>query len=590
MTGRDNAGGFGRRQLLRGAAVAGAALAANGTWATAAARANPGRRQVGPGRTVAVFGGGVSGLTAAHELAERGYAVTVYEPTALGGKARSMSVPGTGAGGRADLPGEHGFRFFPGCYQHVPDTMARIPFPGNANGVAGNLIRVESTVAGFPDLPPVTVPTEIAGLRELNPERIRNSLVAGFGFVPQLPPQELAFFGDRMMMWFTSSPERRFGEWEYRSWVDAVAANGKSQAYRDYLARALTRITVAAKSETSSARTIGTIGEALVFAGAGIAPQYRGGVDRILNGPTNEAWIDPWVAHLSGQGVRFVTGAGLTSLRLSGDRISGANVGGRAVQADWYVCAMPADRAAAILDDDILAADPALAGMRELVLDWMVGVQFYLRRPTGVPEGHIAALGSPWAITALRQAPMWRGDFAARYGDGTVVECLSADVSDWDTPGILFGKPAKQCSKDEVVQEVWAQLKRWLNTGTGWLRDDDLHSWFVDSGVHFEEGGNRNDTPLLVNTVGSWDHRPEAHSAIGNVFFCGDHVRTGIDLATMEGACEAGRKAANAVLDAAGDAAPRAAVFPMYAPPELEPFKRIDADRYRAGLPHLLDM
>ncbi|WP_146097460.1 hypothetical protein [Nocardia nova] len=67
-------------------------------------------------------------------------------------------------------------------------------------------------------------------------------------------------------------------------------------------------------------------------------------------------------------------------------------------------------------------------------------------------------------------------------------------------------------------------------------------------------------------------------------------MRTGIDLATDGGACEAGRKAANAVLDAAGDAAPRAAVFPMDAPPELEPFKRIDADRYRAGLPHLLDM
>ncbi|MGH8882130.1 MAG: hydroxysqualene dehydroxylase, partial [Stackebrandtia sp.] len=379
------------------------------------------RREVRHARAVAVFGGGVAGLTAAQELIDRGYAVTVYEPSVLGGKARSMSVPGTGAGGRADLPGEHGFRFFPGCYQHVPDTMARIPFPGNAHGVADNLIRVESTVAGFADLPPVTVPTEIAGLGQLTPDRLRNSLLAGLSFVPQLPPQELAFFGNRMLMWFTSSQERRFGEWEYIPWMDAVQAAGKSRAYREYLVRALTRITVAAKAETSSARTIGTIGEALVFAGAGIAPGYRGGVDRILNGPTSEVWIDPWVAHLSGQGVRFVHGAGLTNLRLSGDRITGAAVGGSAVHADWYVCAMPADRAATILDDAILTADPALAGMRELMLDWMVGVQFYLRRPTNVPEGHIAALGSPWAITALRQAPMWRGDFAARYGDGSVV-------------------------------------------------------------------------------------------------------------------------------------------------------------------------
>jgi len=65
--------------------------------------------------TVAVLGGGVGGLSAAHELVERGFDVRVYESRALfGGKARSFGVPGSGTGGRADLPAEHGFRFFPG--------------------------------------------------------------------------------------------------------------------------------------------------------------------------------------------------------------------------------------------------------------------------------------------------------------------------------------------------------------------------------------------------------------------------------------------------------------------------------------------
>ena len=35
--------------------------------------------------------------------------------------------PAPATGGRADLPAEHGFRFFPGFYRHVPDTMRRIP-------------------------------------------------------------------------------------------------------------------------------------------------------------------------------------------------------------------------------------------------------------------------------------------------------------------------------------------------------------------------------------------------------------------------------------------------------------------------------
>lgn len=82
------------------------------------------------GRRVAVFGAGVGGMTVAHELAERGFEVTVYERRAVpGGKARSLFVPGTGTGGRRDLPGEHGHRMVLGFYRNLPDTLSRIPAP-----------------------------------------------------------------------------------------------------------------------------------------------------------------------------------------------------------------------------------------------------------------------------------------------------------------------------------------------------------------------------------------------------------------------------------------------------------------------------
>src|SRR6478752_2682323 len=97
-------------------------------------------------KSVLVLGGGVAGMSAAHELVERGFDVEVHEAKAVpGGKARTIYVPGSGAGGRPDLPGEHGFRFFPSFYKHLPDTMKRIPFGTNAQGVFDNLVATDRT-------------------------------------------------------------------------------------------------------------------------------------------------------------------------------------------------------------------------------------------------------------------------------------------------------------------------------------------------------------------------------------------------------------------------------------------------------------
>src|SRR5215468_3739494 len=93
-------------------------------------------------RRVLILGGGIAGMSAAHELVERGFDVEVHEAKPVtGGKARSIAVAGSGCSGRPDLPGEHGFRFFPGFYKHLPDTMKRIPFAGQREGVYGNFVQ-----------------------------------------------------------------------------------------------------------------------------------------------------------------------------------------------------------------------------------------------------------------------------------------------------------------------------------------------------------------------------------------------------------------------------------------------------------------
>jgi hypothetical protein len=57
----------------------------------------------------------------------------------------------------------------------------------------------------------------------------------------------------------------------------------------------------------------------------------------------------------------------------------------------------------------------------------------------------------------------------------------------------------------------------------------------------------------------------------------------------MEGACEAGRRAANVILDRAG-APGRADVWPLQEPALYEPWKRLDADLFRTGRPHVFEI
>ena len=587
-------GTYTRRRFVEraGAGAAALGLAANPALARAIGGARPGRR-------VAVLGGGMAGLTVAHELAERGFKVDVYEPVALGGKARSIGVPGTAEGGRRRLPGEHGFRFFPGFYHHVPDTMRRIPYRGNPNGVWDNLVDTtegRSVRAGDrPDalfLGMLYDPNEVLtvnGLRRLLVEEIVKQ--------QWVPPHEAAYLVERLLVFFTSCDERRFGQWEHVSWWDFIGAAERSEEYQKIAARGLTRTLVAAKETVASSRTIGNMAEAFVMNIMGRGND--GALDRVLDAPTNEAWVNPWVRLLERLGVRFHMGQRVSALRTSGNRIEAAIVTdaagvSRRVEADWFVSAMPAERVRRLLTRDLLALDPALEGIRELFTDWMAGIQFYLRDRVDLTHGHLTFVDAPWALTALTQAQFWtERDFPADYGDGEAVDCLSVDISDWDTPGILYGKPAKRCSPGEVKREVWAQIRRHLrDSDPAILRRGILHSWFLDPGLRWDpaRGRNRNQTPLLVNTVGSWFKRPGARTRIPNLFLAGDYVQCDIDLATMEGGNETGRRAVAALLDAAGSSAPPPAMYRLYDPPEFEPLKAADRELYEAGLPNALDL
>jgi len=543
---------------------------------------------------VIVLGGGVGGMSAAQELAERGFRVHVYEKRSVpGGKARSIPVPGTGIDGRQDLPGEHGFRFFPRFYRHVTDTMKRIPYPGNRDGVYGNLVQASrDMLAQFGKAPlafPARFPRSVADV-ELMFEDMMQSGELG------ISKADLGFFAERIWQLMTSCSTRNEEQYERVSWWTYTDAANRSAAYQALLVQGLTRTLVAAKARVASTRSGGTVLTELVYATA----RPGRSDDNLLDGPTNMAWIDPWLTYLRELNVDYHLDAEVEAIHCKNGVIVGATIreGDKSIEVngDYFIAAVPVEVMAKLVTDEMLEKDPLLGGIQELAKDvsWMNGLQFFLSESVPIVNGHVSYIDTPWALTSISEEQFWTIDLA-NYGDGNVKGVLSVDISDWDTHGILTwpeGDPngkrltARDCTVEQIKEEVWEQIKKSVNVdGKEILKNEvRLHS-FLDPDISRDPSGRTDSEPLLVNKADTWHLRPQAWTHIPNLFLASDYVQTNTDLATMEAANEAARRAVNSIISASGANVPYCKIWKLYQPWVLAPVRWYDQCRYARGLP-----
>ncbi|MEU9454433.1 hypothetical protein [Streptomyces sp. NPDC048277] len=119
-----------------------------------------------------------------------------------------MSASGTG--GRSDLPAEHGFRFFPGFYQNLPDSMSRIPLSGGGTA-HDNLVSGSEEVA-FSKNSTLRLPARGSIVGTLSPDSLPAFLGTTLNLVGLVPLNEIAYFLQKMIVFVTSGPKRRMGQ------------------------------------------------------------------------------------------------------------------------------------------------------------------------------------------------------------------------------------------------------------------------------------------------------------------------------------------------------------------------------------------
>src|SRR5262245_34192782 len=367
---------------------------------------------------VFVLGGGVAGLTVAHELADRQFDVTVFERHPIcGGKARSMANVGSGTGGLNDLPAEHGFRFFPGFYFHLTDTMSRIVVDPLTGATADqNLVAAREIAIGQEGKPlflvkasrPQTLQEWVGALRQL----IEDPSLG-------IPLAEGRVFLKKLFCFLGAGRRRRLEQYEHTSWWDFIEADLKSAQYRAVLARGLSQSLVAMRPDKASTLTVGSM---LVQILLNIIRGEKS--DRVLNAPTNEAWIDPWVVKVKANpNVQVLTGHKVVSLAFNSgtNRIDSVTVqptGGAPVTVgtpgDYFLAAVPVDilQTDKVLFPDSFKLAAGLSrpgsssgndGVDKLETEWMNGVLFYMNRDVSAVHGHIIYANSRWALTSISQ-------------------------------------------------------------------------------------------------------------------------------------------------------------------------------------------
>jgi uncharacterized protein with NAD-binding domain and iron-sulfur cluster len=477
-------------------------------------------------KKVVVIGGGVAGLTAAHELQERGFKVVVYERNdQLGGKARSFRVPDKFPFLKSPLPkaihnqpAEHGFRFFPGFYKHLTDTLSRIPCPEPGNEkrrVVDHLVKPQWAAYARRNMPFFRIPTD----RPETADGWGSAIGTLLGNPPlRLSPFEVAFAVFKLASAMSMCIERRADELDGRTWWNYMRADEMSPSYQSIVVDGLTQNFVAMDSKMSSTKSVINILARLIddFLRAGLP------MDRILDGPTSEVWIDPWVRYLKVARraqipVAFKTGRAVHSLVFDGGsgRVAGIRLrrephpgapqveidddsigsrGGKPIETDasYFIAAVPVEAMQRMLYHSpplVRENAPSLANLDSNLLqtNWMSGIMYYLKADVTMEDtGHLVFIDSPWALTAISQKQFW----AAKDADaGKVRGILSVIISDWSKVSATIGKTARQTDTAlELVTETFEQIReslpRVVQSKLDWSKN--IVGWYVDPALRYK--------------------------------------------------------------------------------------------------------
>lgn len=307
-------------------------------------------------RSALVVGGGIAGLSAALELAERGYRVTLREASdVFGGRLATRDLdPGLGRSFRV----EHGLHMWFDNYRTFADILHRLDTrrlfrPYEVVNFYFRRYRPEAL-----ESTPKVFPLNLAGIVDRSPNLDWGDIAGSMGILPDVMGFRFGGLHDRL------------DHLTFFEWMDRVRV---STRFRDVIFQPAAHVTLNREDELSAA-------EMLLYMHMYFTSQPYA-FDRII--PTVDhgtAVIDPWVARLRGLGATVSSAAPVAGLRVEGDRVVG--LVGEPGTYDWVVLGLDVPGAKAVLGGSTTdaAGAAALSALRARVAHMDVAPTYRILR------------------------------------------------------------------------------------------------------------------------------------------------------------------------------------------------------------------
>lgn len=465
---------------------------------------------------IIIMGGGIGGLTVAHELVASSiasnYEIHIYERhNNIGGMARS----GQKSHVNAILPTEYCWRIYGPNYNNLREILKQIPLQhdvsktvhDNLVDISNYLIADQQTIVHMNNRP-----STLLDLRRV------------FRNVPFKQKRQVL---NKLLYCFLIST-KRLNALDNLSWADYVNPDHSlCHDMKKYIIDIMGPY-LGADAEKVNVPSVAKTLESFKLLNRPIS---------VMNGPTSDAWFTHWKTYLESKGVIFHLNSEITAIHEENNEIKHILLADHTKESgDAFFCSLPVESVARFESLNI----PNIQTLANHAHQLMMSIQLYFDKKINLPYQNTAMYipDSPWQLVIEPQGSIWSKHYSG------IADLWSIGLCNAVHPGRLIKKPFVECSHEEIKQEVWDQLiqsefKQYLALDTVQIVDYNVWDTYVFNGEKLDTY-----EPKFSTNKDTFYLRPENKTYLKNMYFATAYTKTDTDMFEMESAAESGRRAA----------------------------------------------